>query len=143
MVQPRPSETFADQLLKAIQGEHEAIQFYTTLEQLAPPAHKRYIRSIREDERADHFAKFSNLYRSLTGHNPRLTNATLPKNYVSGLKQAIDDEQNAAKFYTEIYTTSRDPYVRSIFFDAIADEMRHATRLSFLYSNYFLENGRI
>ncbi|RAP30426.1 hypothetical protein C2W64_01622 [Brevibacillus laterosporus] len=63
--------------------------------------------------------------------------------YVSGLKKALDDEQEAADFYQKVYLGSKDPYIRKIFFEAMTDEMRHATRLSFLYSNYFLEDGMI
>ncbi len=143
MVHPTQTESFLDQLQKAIQGEHEAIQFYQALEQMAPPSHKRYIRSIREDERSDHFVNFTNLYRSLTGRNPRLVPGALPRDYVSGLKKALDDEQDAARFYTQMYLSAQDPHVRQIFFDAMTDEMRHATRISFLYSNLFLERGRI
>ncbi|MGD8191635.1 ferritin family protein [Brevibacillus ginsengisoli] len=141
--QANPRMLLIQQLQKAIQGEHEAIQFYKALEPMAPPSHQKYIRDIREEERTDHLLRFTNLYRQLTGRNPLLKPGPLPHDYISGLKRALDDEQEAASFYKDVYLSSQDPYVRRLFFDAMNDEMRHATRIAFLYSNYFLEQGKI
>lgn len=130
-------------LEKAIQGEYNAIQFYRALIPMAPVDHRKYIEQIGGDERNEHIKNFSNLYRHLTGKEPVVKPAELPTAYVPGLKKALDDEQEAAEFYQQVYLGSNDPYVRKIFFEAMTDEMRHATRLTFLYSNYFLENGNI
>lgn len=132
-----------EDLQKAIQGEYEAIQFYRALIPMAPPDHRKYIGQIESDERTEHIVNFSNLYRHLTGKEPSVHPGKLPTDYVSGLKKAIDDEQEAAEFYQKVYLGSNDPFVRKIFFEAMTDEMRHATRISFLYSNFFLEDGRI
>ncbi|WP_185973916.1 ferritin-like domain-containing protein [Brevibacillus sp. LEMMJ03] len=131
-------------LQKATQGEYEAIEFYKALSRLAPPDHIRYIEQIGRDERSEHIVNFTKYYRQLTHREPVLRPVTtLPTDYVAGVKKAIDDEQEAADFYQKVYLRSRDPYVRGLFFEAMTDEMRHATRLAFLYSNYFLEQGKI
>ncbi|WP_161605098.1 ferritin family protein [Brevibacillus massiliensis] len=143
MYDQRQYYNLLQQLQKAIQGEYEAIRYYEQLAKLAPPDHRRYIEQIGGDERLEHIVSFSNLYRRLTGQEPQVVPGALPTEYVSGLKKAFDDEQEAADFYQKVYLGTNDPHVRNIFFEAMTDEMRHATTIAFLYSNYFLEDGRV
>ena len=124
-------------VMKAIQGEYNAIHFYEKLAALAPTDQiRKLILDIREDEMG-HFRGFSYLYKCLTGQHfyPQVTEP-MPTNFKSGVLTAFQDEQEASDFYL---TVSRemyyDPSIREEFRYNAADEQRHAVWFLYLMNH--------
>ena len=120
-------------LMKAIQGEYNAIHFYEKLAMLAPNEEiRKLILAIREDE-IGHFSAFSYIYTCLTGqqYSPQVTEP-MPTNFQAGVLAAFRDEQEAAEFYSDVSRQIyNEPYIRDVFHYNAADEQRHA--VWFLY----------
>ncbi|CAM3398942.1 ferritin-like domain-containing protein [Marinicrinis lubricantis] len=119
-------------LAKAIDGQYSAILCYGQLARLAPTeAIREQILEIRSDE-IRHFQAFMRIYICLTGHSirPQVTEPC-PDTYDAGLHFAFRDEQKTVDFYLEIAEKTHDPYIKSIFRRAAADEQNHA--VWFLY----------
>jgi rubrerythrin len=130
---PVVSHELVGNVMKAIQGEYNAIHFYEKLAALAPTDQiRKRILDIREDE-MEHFKGFSHLYTCLTGQQfyPQITEP-MPTNFQNGVVVAFHDEQETSDFYL---TVSRevyyDPSIREEFRYNAADEQRHA--VWFLY----------
>ena len=84
-------------LLKAMQGEYNAIFFYEKLATLAPNEQMRKrILDIQADE-IEHFKAFSYLYTHLTGmqYTPQITEP-MPTTFPDGVVAAFNDEQDRA-----------------------------------------------
>lgn len=121
-------------LLKAIEGEATAAEFYSRLLQQAPnELHRDFIQHAYEDER-EHLDAFSRLYRFYTGQEPRY--AVRPVEYGTykeGLLRALRDELEAAEFYRDVMMSTTDLLARDIFHYAMIDELEHGTQFSTLY----------
>lgn len=124
------------QLTEAMKGESEARLYYERLIRMAPNKEEaEIISNILEDE-LKHFKNFKELYKKLTGCEPVLLQLKCPTftNYIEGIEKAILDELEAYDFYRDIYLSTRDPYVRDIFFEALTDENEHAAHLNYLFT---------
>ncbi|MEY2373345.1 ferritin-like domain-containing protein [Lysinibacillus capsici] len=102
-VQSTTSNLLILDLIKAINGEYNAIRFYKHLAQLAPNEEvKDRILEIRKDEMR-HYQGFVYSYTYLTGQQPSpQINETLPQNFKSGILTAFKDEQEAVEFYHRV-----------------------------------------
>jgi rubrerythrin len=129
-------ERFQRDLEKAIQGEAEAISFYTALLQLAPDdLAQRNIRHALDDERK-HYRQLSHLYRYLTGKSSQVPIPSPPSIpcYQPGLIKAFEDELEAAELYRGMYLNALTMPIRDPLFEIMTDEMEHASRFSLLYA---------
>lgn len=128
-------------LEKAVNGEHQAIQKYEKLIELAPNKQFRnIIASILNDEQ-HHFKVFSEIYANLTnGKKVTLTDAVLPKSFMFGVEESVPDELGDSKFYQDTSLLTTNENMRRIFLNASHDEQRHATW--FMYILYKLTTGK-
>ncbi len=130
------SREFAEGIKKAISGEAEAIQFYRRLLQMTRQREDREIISgILEDEQRHH-RTFCSLYQSLTGMRPEMGRGEteMPESYLDALFEAVEDEVEAADFYSELYVATQDFTIRDLLFAIINDELGHASLLNLLYA---------
>jgi rubrerythrin len=134
------SESFADyekflkMLLQAIFNERKAQQFYSRLyERAITMFDKRQIQHVYEDE-VKHERMFSRLYQMLTGQMPQVPHPgdVDLSDYGEGLRKAFEDELEATEMYRDMYLNAQLSYVRDTMFEAMTDEMEHATRFTFL-----------
>ena len=119
-------------LLKAINGEYEAIHCYAELAKMAPSKKVReVIEEIRQDE-IKHYDTFSKIYMQLTGSQPQIAKQpTCPNQYVKAIDSAFIDEQETVDFYHSIANETTNSMIRSAFRRAAEDEQNHA--VWFLY----------
>lgn len=132
------TDSLAQDILKAINGQYSAIACYTKLAEMAPTEEERkQILEIRKDE-ISHYQVFTQIFVAITGTqpSPQITEAC-PTNYKDGVQFAFKDEQNTVDFYLDIAEKAQDPFVREKFKRAAADEQNHA--VWFLY--YFIKLG--
>ena len=130
-----PWEHLVRDIRRAIEGEMAAIAVYESLLSMAPNEESREnLTHIRDDEKK-HLLGFSNIYRGLTGTQPSPGRPPIPQfaTYFEGLKDAYYDELEAAEFYRSILLSTCDPRIGTVVFEAMTDEMEHATRLNRLY----------
>ncbi|SHH62914.1 Rubrerythrin [Caloranaerobacter azorensis DSM 13643] len=125
-----------NQLIQAMKGELEAIEYYERLIKMAPNREEaNIIRAFYEDEKK-HYNNFRRLYMMMTGRPPIILPVNKPKikSYLQGIEQAILDELKAYEFYRDIYLSNINPYVRNTFFEAFTDENEHAAHLNYIYT---------
>jgi rubrerythrin len=71
---------------------------------------------IRQDE-IRHYDSFLNIYRKMTGTQPKLTGAQeCPRNYRKGLLASFKDEQDTTDFYRTVAAKTAANYVEDVFF---------------------------
>ncbi|SIT91791.1 Rubrerythrin [Edaphobacillus lindanitolerans] len=119
-------------LVKAIDGEYNAIYCYEYLANQAPNAEiKNRIMEIRSDE-IRHYKMFWELHQTLTGqeYQPKVTQKC-PNNYWKGVSEAFLDEQITTEFYLDAARKASNVLVRNAFDSAARDEQNHA--VWFLY----------
>lgn len=132
-----------NELQKAIQGEYQAILRGRGLQQLAPPDHRTYFDRVVEEERQGRLAELTRLYYAHTGCYPVFEKVETPRDYLPGLKGCVDDALDSAWNYSDLMLSAKDLKVQKLMLRAMNSEMRWVSRLQFLYSNYFHENGDI
>lgn len=122
----------SNQVLKAINGEYEAIHCYEQLIRMAPSQKVReVVTEIRQDE-IRHFETFLQIYQQLTGNQPQITKQpSCPHLYMDAIEAAFIDEQQTVDFYHDIASRTSDSTIQSAFKRAAADEQNHA--VWFLY----------
>lgn len=133
-----PCSDLAETLMKAMQGEMDAIKFYAYLIQQAPDKFQQeIITGIREDEEK-HLNNFQTVYCMLTGRIYELPEKepTLPTNYMEGLLNAFKDEQEAYELYKTNYLCNNDPNIRNSYWDAMMDEAEHGRWFNNLLIRY-------
>jgi rubrerythrin len=120
------------QILKAINGEYEAIHCYAEIVKMAPSSKVReVVEEIRQDE-IRHYETFSKLYVQLTGSQPQITKQPKCSNqYLRAIDEAFLDEQETVDFYHTIANETTNSMIRSAFRRAAEDEQNHA--VWFLY----------
>ncbi|PWK13917.1 ferritin-like domain-containing protein [Tumebacillus permanentifrigoris] len=135
IVRGQVSQNLLENVAKATNAEYNAIRAYEALVQLAP--NKEFagiITNIRNDEIA-HFRNFSQIFSVLTkGRQPQLTSNPLPTNFRVGVEESIRDELEDSKFYQETTKFTTDQRILTTLRDASADEARHATWFSYIWS---------
>lgn len=136
-VQPTSNNKLILDLVKAINGEYNAIRFYEHLAQLAPNKEvKNRILEIRKDEMR-HYQGFVYTYTYLTGQQPSpQINETLPQNFKSGILTAFKDEQEAVEFYHRVAREYNIPYISNQFSSNASDEQNHAVWFLFFINQY-------
>lgn len=117
----------------ALADEKAAAKFYEMLMDMAPNNWQRdEIKHARDDE-MKHYHMLHQLYVNLTGREPVVKEKEVKvTNYCEGLKDAFDDELEAADFYRSMMLSTYYQYIRDILFEIMTDEMEHATRFVFV-----------
>jgi rubrerythrin len=129
-------EKVLDALIEGMEGESEAIDFYTRLSAMAPnkEAKEAVIHALEDEKR--HLDSFMNLYKRLAGNNPSYKKRRKRfSTFKEGIKLAYQDELEAYEKYRDDYLLTSDASVRDVFFLAMTDEIEHATRFAFVYQN--------
>ncbi len=128
----RQNQQLIHDVERALNGEYSAIQCYKVLiDQADSNEEKEQIREIRNDEK-EHYRQFSQIYLKLTGFQPSPKQIEeCPNSYRKGLQAAFKDEQRTTDFYLDIAGQATEPYIKSTFHRAAADEQNHA--VWFLY----------
>jgi rubrerythrin len=149
-------ERFIRDLLRAINDEAEAINFYRVLYDMATnDLHRDYIKEARDDEKR-HFNLLSRLYRKLVGadpvielrgHHRRGSSSSSsssshhhhhhpPKfSFVEGIQRAFDDEQAAYILYRDLILMTSLPAVRDILIIPLTDENEHAQKFNWIFTD--------
>ncbi|UZJ78703.1 ferritin-like domain-containing protein [Fictibacillus sp. KU28468] len=120
-------------LMSSIIGEATAIDFYTRLANEAPNEYsKNVLLNAAKDEKT-HLQLFTRLYTSLTGKQPNYKIRPVKiTNFRQSLFEAYEDELSDYEKYRNAYLFTQDPTIRDTFFRPYTDEIKHATRFSFL-----------
>lgn len=123
-------------LMSSIIGEATAVDFYTRLAQQAPNEYsKNVLLNAAKDERT-HLQLFTRLYTSLTGKEPKYKIRPVKiTNFRQSLFEAYEDELSDYEKYRNAYLMFKDPTIRETFFRPYTDEIKHATRFSFLLNS--------
>ncbi|WP_235821731.1 ferritin-like domain-containing protein [Gottfriedia acidiceleris] len=123
-------------ILKGIQGEATAIEFYSRLAKIAPnqTAQEDVLHAL-EDEKV-HLNEFTKLYVKMTGIQPNIQITPIQFNtFKEGLNIAYRDELEAYEFYRNVYLMTQNLTVRDVLLRGFTDEIEHATRFGFLLLN--------
>lgn len=132
-------------MVEAVQGEKEDRLFYEYLISVAPTqADKDVIASIRDDE-IRHNIMFKKIYKDFTGKDVMDVNGEQfkkPGSYTDGIQQALFGELNAVEKYREIRKGLPDRYYRDLVFDILTDELKHADKYNFLYTENIKRNPK-
>ena len=93
------------------------------------------IGKIGNDE-IKHFKNFTDLYIKLYKKRPPLPEVNKPQilTFQSGVKKSILDELDAYEFYRNIYINNVNPDVKRDFFEAMTDEIEHASKFNYIYT---------
>ncbi len=125
-----------EELINAMQGEAEDKLFYERLMRMAPTREEAdIIKQIRADE-IKHYGAFEDLYRRMTGRNPRVPEPDKPtfRTYMEGVELAFFNELRAYERYKDLYLSTQNPRIRDVFLDAFTDENEHAQYIHWIYS---------
>ncbi|QBQ06950.1 ferritin-like domain-containing protein [Sporosarcina pasteurii] len=142
---PQEFQKSLELMFEAVQGEKEDRLFYEYLISIAPKqADKEIIASIRDDE-IRHNLMFKQMYLYYTGQE--ITDITeedfkKPASYVDGIQQALFGELKAVEKYREIRKGLPDRHHRDLVFEILTDELKHASKYNFLYTEN-RTNGRV
>lgn len=124
-------------MAEAVQGEKEDSLFYEYLISVAPTqADKDIIASIRDDE-LRHNLMFKQMYKIYTGQEvPDAPGEEFakPASYEEGIQQALFGELRAVEKYREIRQGLPDRQNRDLVFNILTDELKHASKYNFLYT---------
>jgi rubrerythrin len=124
-------------MFEAVQGEKEDRLFYEYLISIAPTqADKEIIASIRDDE-IRHNLMFKKMYKDFTGQDVMDVTEegfNKPASYVDGIQQALFGELKAVEKYREIRKGLPDRHNRDLVFEILTDELKHAAKYNFLYT---------
>lgn len=124
-------------IFEAVQGEKEDRIFYEYLLSVAPTQEdKEIISSIRDDE-IRHNLLFKKMYKDFTGQE--VIDVTeegfkKPASYIDGIQQALFGELKAVEKYREIRKGLPDRQNRDVVFGILTDELKHAAKYNFLYT---------
>ncbi|PIC80222.1 rubrerythrin [Sporosarcina sp. P18a] len=124
-------------IFEAVQGEKEDRLFYEYLISVAPTQEdKEIISSIRDDE-IRHNVMFKKMYKDFTGQE--VLDVTeegfkKPASYTDGIQQALFGELKAVEKYREIRKGLPDRQNRDVVFEILTDELKHAAKYNFLYT---------
>ncbi|MCA0970888.1 ferritin-like domain-containing protein [Halobacillus litoralis] len=130
------SQKLLNEIVKSIEAEATAIEFYTRLAKEAPTkAAEEDVVHALEDEKV-HLQEFTNLYTRITGAPPEYTIQPVPfKNFKEGLQTAYRDELEAYESYRNLYLMTQDQTIRDVYLRGFTDEIEHAMRFGFLLMN--------
>lgn len=124
-------------IFEAVQGEKEDRLFYEYLISVAPTQEdKEIISSIRDDE-IRHNLMFKKMYKDFTGQEVMdVTEEGFkkPVSYTDGIQQALFGELKAVEKYREIRKGLPDRQNRDVVFEILTDEIKHAAKYNFLYT---------
>jgi rubrerythrin len=123
-----------EQLLKAIEGEQNAIAGYEHMKTLTDDkGHLETVNGIIRDEHK-HLKSFEELYRRKFGNglmSPRMMSPSAHI-FTDSVKSAFEDELESYEFYRDVYLDNSGEQLRAPFFEAMTDENEHAIRLNMM-----------
>ncbi|WP_418790810.1 ferritin family protein [Phosphitispora sp. TUW77] len=126
---------FINDLAAAINGEYKAIKFYTELAAIAPCKEAREFIIYARDDEKKHYQMFCRLYLELTGRHPVVAEPHIQMpDFCTGVMESVNDELEAADMYRGMLLSTTNIAIRDIMFEAMTDELEHATRFTFVYS---------
>jgi len=126
---------FLSNLTQAIHDEATAISFYRILMESAQNETQRANIEHAYNDEQQHLKMFTHLYHKLTGKQPGVEREKVSfASYEVGLEKALAGELSAAELYRNMYLSVRLPRVRDMLFRALTDEMEHAQRFSYIYT---------
>ena len=134
---PSANDQLIRDVMKAVNGEFNAIRVYEHLAQLAPNEEvRKRILEIRRDEMR-HYQGYVNTYMYLTGQqpSPKMTEP-LPKNFKSGVLAAFKDEQETVEFYNRVAKETTIPFISHQFRSDASDEQTHAVWFLYFLNEY-------
>lgn len=132
---PKAFDQILHMILKAIEGEEAAIEFYGRLLKEAPnKIGKDLIERVLNDE-IEHKQIFIKLYCYFTDITPpHHCEPFVYACYKEGLFLAYIAELDTVKFYKNVQLSTTDQLIIDTFYLAMVDEIEHATIFSFLYN---------
>ncbi|MDN4525219.1 ferritin-like domain-containing protein [Fictibacillus fluitans] len=123
-------------LMSSIIGEATAVDFYTRLAKEAPNEYSRKVLLDAAKDEKTHLQLFTRLYTSITGKQPNYKIRPVKiQNFRQGLFEAYEDELADYEKYRNAYLMTQDPTIRDTFFRPFSDEIKHATKFSFLLNS--------
>lgn len=123
-------------LLRAIQDKQSMIDYYGKLYKMASDNQDiETINLILLDEK-NHLRMFTNLYQNLYGVIPDIPGSEISQisSFIYGIKKSVMAELDLFNFYNNIYFTDTNATVRDVFLRALRDEIRHAAKCNFIYT---------
>jgi rubrerythrin len=127
---------FNAKVLRSVQLEMNAIDFYTKLLKMAKNnEEQKIIKSIIADEQ-EHFLFFSYLYAKLTGQRPKdiRPEEKSPASYRQGLEESALDEIDDANFYRDMIFMISDQSIKDGLYRVVTDEQGHATKFTLIFA---------
>ncbi|MCL1806294.1 MAG: ferritin-like domain-containing protein [Oscillospiraceae bacterium] len=123
-------------LLKAIEGEQNAIAGYEHMKSMAgqPEIIETLNRIILDEHK--HLKSFEELFRRKFGkltESPPMKQTCGPE-FTDCIAQAVNDELESYEFYRDIVRDNSGEQIRVPFFDAMTDENEHAIRLNLMFA---------
>jgi rubrerythrin len=124
---------FMKNLKQGIQGEANAIKFYSQLLREAETSEAKEICEHALEDEQRHYRLFEIIYRDITGKAPQVVPEEMVySSFNEAIRSAYKDELEAYKLYRDTYLLTRNPSIRDSFFLAMTDEMEHANKFSYL-----------
>jgi len=123
-------------LLRVVQDKQLTIAYYDLLYGLTSDHQDiEIIDDIRFDE-VNHLSMFTNLFTDLYGEKPDLPVPEISQisSFIDGIKKSIKKELDSYSFYNDVYFTDTNIMVRDVFARALTDEIRHAAKYNFIYT---------
>ncbi len=121
-------------LMKALQGEYNAIVEYEHLAGQAPnESIRNRILEIRNDEKR-HYQMFAYLLKHWFGQDFHPQPVKTTTSYKEGVLNAIIDEQETVDFYHDLAEQINDPHAKMMIMRAAADEQNHAVWFLLFYT---------
>jgi|GEM_PF-2583058 len=113
-----------NEISEAIILEAHAYNFYERLADLAATPQQQQIILIIQQDEARHYHWFTMLLRRIGGQQPRIPAGELPRIFREGIREAIQNELEAATFYEEIASQATASPIQMRFMHASNDEQR-------------------
>lgn len=131
-------------LLRIIQDKQQKIADYNQLSKMTADYQDiALINAILFDEK-NHLHMFTNLYTDFFGEKPDLSEPEISQisSFIYGIKRLIKIELDSYDFYSNIYFNDSNTAVRDVFARALNNEIRHAIKCNFIYTQ-LVENNNL
>lgn len=125
-------------LQKAVAGESLDRMFYDYLIEVAPNMQAQDIIATIRDDEIKHSQMFRQIYQEIAGRPPMPSEEEefiQPESFCQGIQRALFGELEAVEFYRQIYNCLPTRRYRDMLFEIITDELKHAAKYNFLYTN--------
>ncbi len=121
-------------LLDAISDEQQAAAFYDRLLSMQPNNESAVMLAAIRDDEWRHADRLLQLFRKLFRREPVLPAVKVVRadDITEGFARAIADEWDDYTTYRNWYLSSKEGWMRDLFFELMTDENKHAGKLNFL-----------